>query len=178
MSDNRLPANSFNDGLALELPEFRGLPSVRLDVSALKEAERRAVEAKDVSPSTYADLEHCFNEAYRELKRHLATVGYQLLKVENEYEKSKSIALIDKYPEFMKDRPARMDTAEYRKAFLTQDADTQEAKDRLDSLKALEMFLDGRVKVMENVCRYMRKRMDLIIRSGVPTNMYITGGKK
>lgn len=178
MSENNLPTNAFNDGLALELPEFRGLPAIRLDISALKEAERRAIEAKDVNPSTYSDLEHCFNESYRELKRHLATVGYQLLKAENEYEKSKSIALLDKYPEFMRDKPAKMDTAEYRKAFLVRDVETQEAKDRLDSLKALEVFLDGRIKVMENVCRYMRKKMDLIIRSGIPNNMFVTGGRK
>lgn len=166
MSDNKLPTNTFNDGLALELPEFRGLPSIRLDVSALKEAERRVHEAQFVNPSTYTNLEHCYNEAYRELKRHLATVGYQKVRVENEYEKSKSIALLDRYQEYMKDKPARMDTAEYRKAFISQDVDVQAAKEHLDSLNALEIFLEGRVKVMENVCRYMRKKMDIIIRSG------------
>lgn len=164
---NKLPANTFNDGLALELPEFRGLPSVRLDVSSLQEAERRLIEAQHVNPSTYTNLEHCFNEAYRELQKHIATVGYQITKVENEYEKSKAVVLLDKYQEYMKDKPSRLDTAEFRKAYLSQDKDVQEAKDRLDSLKALEIFLNGRIKVMENVCRYMRKRMDLLIRAGV-----------
>jgi hypothetical protein len=167
MSSNQLPVNAFNDGLALELPEFRGLPSLKLNVSRLQEAEKRLVEAQHVNPSTYTNLENCFGEAYRELKMHLATVGYQITKVENEYEKSKSIVLLDKYQEFMKDKPARLDTAEFRKAYITQDKDVQEAKDRLDSLKALEIFLDGRIKVMENVCRYMRKRMDLLIRAGI-----------
>jgi len=169
MADNGLPVNVFNDRLALELPAFRNLPSVRLNVSALQEAERRIVEAKDVNPSTYTDLEHCFNEAYRELKGHLATVGFQITKTENEYEKSKSIALLDRYQEFVKEKPARTDTAEYRKAFISQDPDVVAAKDRLDSMKALEIFLDGRVRVMENVCRFMRKKMDLIIRSGIGT---------
>lgn len=164
---NKLPANAFNDGLTLELPEFRGLPSVRLDVSSLQEAERRLIEAQHVNPSTYTNLEYCFNEAYRDLKKHLTTVEYQLMKVENEYEKCKSIVLLDKYQEYMKDRPARLDTAEFRKAYISQDPEVQEAKDRLDSLKALQIFLDGRIKVMENVCRYMRKKMDLLIRAGV-----------
>ena len=166
MDDNKLPANTFNDGLALELPEFRGLPAIRLNVSALQEAERRVHEAQHVNPSTYTNLEHCFNEAYRELKRHLATVGYQIVKAENEYEKSRSIVLLDKYQEYMKDKPSKLDTSEFRKAYISQDKDVVEAKDRLDSLKALEIFLDGRVKVMENVCRFMRKKIDLIIRSG------------
>jgi hypothetical protein len=167
VTDNKLPANTFNDGLALELPEFRGLPAVRLNISRLQEAEQRLHEAQHVNPSTYTNLEHCFNEAYRELKGHLATVGYQVVKADNEYEKSKSIVLLDRYQEYMKDKPSRLDTAEFRKAYISQDKDVQEAKDRLDSLKALEIFLDGRVKVMENVCRYMRKKIDLIIRSGL-----------
>lgn len=167
-----MPVNAFNEGLALELPEFRGLPSIRLDISSLKEAEKRLVEAQFVNPSTYTNLEHCFNEAYRELKKHLATVEYQLMKAENEYEKSKSIVLLDKYQEYMKDKPARLDTAEFRKAYMSQDPGVQEAKERLDSLKALQIFLDGRIKVMENVCRYMRKQMDLLIKSGINTTVY------
>jgi hypothetical protein len=164
---NKLPANTFNDGLALELPEFRGLPQIRLDVSSLQEAEKRLIEAQHVNPSTYTNLEHCFNEAYRDLKKHLTTIEYQLMKVENEYEKCKSVVLLDKYQEYMKERPARLDTAEFRKAYISQDPEVQEVKDRLDSLKALQIFLDGRIKVMENVCRYMRKKMDLLIRAGV-----------
>jgi hypothetical protein len=179
VSSNQLPTNAFNDGLALELPEFRGLPAIRLDISALQEAEKRAHEAQYVNPSTYANLEHCFGEAYRELKRHLATVGYQAVKAENEFEKSRAIALMDKYQEFMKDKPARLDTGEFRKAYISQDPDVVEAKDRLDSLKALEMFLDGRVRVMENISRYMKKKMDLIIRSGLSgSNLYATSDKK
>ena len=169
---NQLPANSFNDGLALELPEFRGLPAIKLDISSLKEAESRIIEAKDVNPSTYASLEHLFNEAYRELKRNLTTVEYQIMKTENELEKSKSIALLDRYyGEFMKDKPSKMDTADVRSAFLARDPEINEAKDRLDSLKALQMFLDGRVKVMENVARYMRKKMDLLIRAGMTSTV-------
>jgi hypothetical protein len=169
---NKLPTNAFSDGLSLVLPEYRGLPSLRLDVSSLKEAERRIIEAKDVNPSTYTDLEHCFNEAFRELKRHLATVGYQKVKIQNEYEKLKAHVILDKWPEYIREKPKSTDTADARKAFLALDADLAEAKDRLDSLEALEIFLDGRVKVMENVCRYMRKQMDLILRSGIPFNVY------
>lgn len=172
MSENRLSNNAFNDGMSLVLPEYRGLPAIKLDVASLKEAERRIIEAKDVNPSTYSELEHCFNEAFRDLKRHLATVGYQKTKVMNEYEKIKAGIILDKWPEYIKDKPRSMDTADARKSFLALDSELGEAKERLDSLEALEVFLDGRVKVMENVCRYMRKRMDLIIRSGIPSNIY------
>jgi hypothetical protein len=39
-------------------------------------------------------------------------------------------------------------------------------------LQALENLLEGKVKVVENVCRYMRKSMDMIIRSGIDPNKY------
>lgn len=175
MSDNRLPSNTFNDGLALTLPEFKGLAAVSLNMDRVKEAERCIILAKDVNPSTYSHLENTFNDAYMDLKLHLATVGYQILRVENELEKARSIALLDKFPIFLEDKPKNMNNAAVRDAFIAQDPDVQVAKERLDSLKAISIFLEGRVRVMENVCRYMRKRMDLLIRAGaIDPNVFNT----
>jgi hypothetical protein len=163
---NSLPANTFNDGLALELPAFKGLPSLQLDITSVQEAERRAIEAKTVSPATYSDLEMCFSQAFRDLKRHLSTVNYQIAKTEGELEKTKAAALFDRYPEFMKNRPKSADTADTRKGFLALDPEVGEYRDRLDSLKALQFFLEGRVKLIERLSSHMKKSIDLIIRSG------------
>jgi hypothetical protein len=169
---NVLPANTFNDGLALELPEFRGLPAIKLDITSVQEAERRALEAKNVNPANYSDLEMCFSNAFRDLKRHLSTVTYQISKTENELEKAKASALFDRYPEFMKGRPKSADTADTRKAFLALDSEVCAYKDRLDSLKALEFFLEGRVKLIERLSSHMKKSIDLIIRSGTTPLYY------
>jgi hypothetical protein len=169
---NVLPANTFNDGLALELPEFRGLPAIKLDITSVQEAERRALEAKNVNPANYSDLEMCFSNAFRDLKRHLSTVTYQISKTENELEKAKASALFDRYPEFMKNRPKSADTADTRKAFLALDSEVCAYKDRLDSLKALEFFLEGRVKLIERLSSHMKKSIDLIIRSGTTPLYY------
>lgn len=160
------PSTHVEEGLEITLPEFRGIPPVRLEMSSLKTAERRLIEAKTVTPSTYNELEYVFNEAYREIKKNLSTVGYQVLKTQNELEKSKASALLDKYPEFLKDKGAKFDNASTRDAFLARDEEYMAAKERLDTLKALEIFLEGKVKVMENVSRYMKTAMQLIIRSG------------
>lgn len=165
-SGNQIPANTFNDGLALVLPEFKGLSSIRLDLESLKLAEQTLAQAQHVNPSTYSHLEHIFGEAYRDLKKHVATIGYQILRTESELEKARAAAILDKYPEFMKDKPAKMDTAVVRDAFISRDTDVQSAKDRLDSLKMMEVFIDGRIKVMENVSRFMKKKMDMYIREG------------
>lgn len=169
---NSIPSNAFNEESSIELPAFRGLPSVKIEVTATKNAEKRLIEAKTVNPSTYTDLEYTFNEAYRELKRNLATIGYQILKTKNELEKSKANALLDKYQEYIKDKGSKFDNASMRDAFLTRDQEYMEAKERLDSLQALEIFLEGRVKVMENVCQYMRNAIRMITRSGVTSDFY------
>lgn len=176
MSNNSISSNTFNkDHIEVILPAFRGLEAVSINMTALKEAERRLVEAKTVTPSTYTELEYTMGEAYREIKRNLATVGYQILKTQNEFERSKASALLDKYPVFLEGKSSKFDNAAVRDAFLARDVEVQEAKERLDSLKTLEVFLEGRVKVMENVCHYMRNAMRLVMKSGIPTDIYYKG---
>jgi len=64
-------------------------------------------------------------------------------------------------------------------AFFMRDSSYTAALDRIAQLKAFECFVDGRIKVMENVCRYMRKQMDLVLRSGLSNaNLYVTHGNR
>jgi hypothetical protein len=170
--DDKLQPMQFGAGMQLNLPSFKSIPAMSLDLTPVADAEKRLVEAKAVTPSTYADLEHTFGEAYRALKRHVAIVGYQLLKTETELKKAEGAALLERYPAFMADKPKSMDNADTRKSFLSLDSEVSELRDRLDHLKSIEMFVDGRIKVMENVTRYMRKQMDLVIRSGTSTLYY------
>ena len=129
------------------------------------EADHRVIEAKTVNPSTYSDLEHCFNESYRDLKRHLSSIGYQIAVTDKAMESAKADVLLDKYPAYLESTGAK-DNADLRKAFLIRDETYSAALDRMNQLKALESNFEGKIKVMENVCRYMRKSMDLIIRNG------------
>lgn len=163
---------------ALVIPAFGKSPTLSLDLSKTKEAETRLVEAKTVNPITYADLEFCFNESYRELKRHFATVSHELMKADKAMETAKSTFLIDKYPDLLKGSRLQ-DNGDTRKAFLMREVEYTEALDRHNMLKAMESFVDGRIKVMERVCSYMKKQMDLIIRSGLSgAHLYPTIGKK
>ncbi len=172
--ENRIP-----DDHALVLPPFRKSPELSLDMGKIREAERRIIEAKMVSPVTYADLEHSFNEAYRDLKRHLSSIGYQIALAEKAIEEAKATVLLDKYPEFMAGKPKSHDNADLRKAFLMRDDDYVSSLDRLNQLKALESNFDGKIKTFENVCRYMRKKMDLILRSGLSSaDLYNTQNRK
>jgi hypothetical protein len=177
MSDNS-PAH-IGETAALVIPSFKGSPALSLNIAKMREAEARFVEAKTVNPITYADLEHTFNEAYREFRRHHATVGHEIAKAEIALRQAKSVAMMDKYQEYMKDKAKSHDNGDMRDSFLIRDPDYLEALERLNMLRSMEGFIDGRIKVIENVCRYMRKQMDLVIRSGLTNpNLYITQGKK
>jgi hypothetical protein len=178
-NDTVTPANTHEDGTALVIPAFGQSPRLVLDVSSTRTAEKRLIEAKTVNPCTYADLEHSFNESYRELKRHHATLSYQIALAEKALEEAKAEILLDKYPDFMKDKPKAQDNADMRKAFMVRDPVYAQTLDRINMLKAIESFIEGRIKVMERVSAYMKKQMDLLIRSGLAgTNLHVTSGKK
>lgn len=156
------------------IPAFGKYPKMELDLSKTTEGLRRLVEAKMVNPYTYNDLEFCFNEAYRELIRHNAQVGFQLDMADKSLESAKADFLLDKYPDLIKDRPKSQDSADLRKAFLMRDADYVAALDRVALLKAIQAHVEGRIKVFERTCQYMRKQMDIMIRSGMDSKHYLT----
>lgn len=170
MSEQNLPSN-FAENKELVIPNFDNRPSVSLDFTKIKEGESRLIEAKVVTPTTYTELEFCFNEGYREAKKNLSVVGYEIAQAERIIRRIKSEYLIDEYPSFLKERKLN-DNSANREAFLERQQSYVEAVERLTSLKALESLLDSKVKVFENVCRYMKKSMDLIIRSGINPNKY------
>lgn len=163
-----------NETASLVIPAFRGSQEVVLSISKTREAESRLIEAKTVNPSTYADLEHTYGESYRELKNNLAIIGHQSVKAEKELKMIKAGLLLDKYPEFMRDKPKSQDNSDMREAFFMKDPEYLEAIDRVNMLKAMEAFAEGKIKVMENVSRWMRKQMDLVLRSGINPNLYVT----
>lgn len=165
----------------MELPSFKKAPALSMDMTSTREAEARFIEAKMVNPATYAELEHSFNEAYRDLKRYLSAIGYQIVFAEKALEEAKADILLDKYPQFMEEKGMKktQDNADMRKAFMAKDPEYQACLDRVNQLKAIESNFDGKIKVLENVCRYMRKKMDLLIRSGLSGGDYSnTQGRK
>jgi len=158
---------------SLVIPAFQTSTELQLSLNKTREGEIRLLEAKMVNPITYADLESCFNEGYRELKGHLAKIGLELSKADNALETAKSNFLIDSYQDKIKDLPKSYDSADLRKAWLMRDSAYLAAKDRVDMLKAMEALLDGKIKVFEKTCQFMRKRMDLVLRSGLSDpNLY------
>ncbi len=155
----------------LVIPQFGSLPQMTLDLTKIKEGEDRLYEAQNVNVISYSNLEYVYNEGYREAKKHLSQVGYQITRAEKALREAKSRALLDEYPVFLKDRNMK-DSAQIRDAYLETVKDYTEAQDRIDMLKAIDALLDGKVKVFENTCRYMKRQIDIVLRSGMDVNKY------
>jgi hypothetical protein len=163
-------------GSALELSPFGKSPAMKLEMDSIREAESRYVEAKTVNPITYSDLEHTFNQSYRDIKRHLSTIGYHLTLAEKALREASANVILGAYAEHMIGKPKYQDNAHLRDAFLMRDPDYVGALDRINQLKALQSNFEGKMKVVENVCKYMRQKMYLISKSGMDPNLYVTSG--
>jgi hypothetical protein len=170
MSEQNLSVD-FTKQTTFLIPAFENREEIALDFTKIREGESRFLEAKVVNPATYSELEYSFNESYRQSKTNLSAVGYEIAQSQRIIRKFKSQYLLDDYPEFLKSVKLK-DNAANRDAFLERQEDFVAAVDRLNMLQALENLLEGKVKVVENVCRYMRKSMDMIIRSGIDPNKY------
>jgi hypothetical protein len=166
----------FDKKQILVLPAFGKTPELKFNMEPIREAESRLIEAKTVNPVTFPDLEYTFNESYRELKKHLTQVQFAIAQAEKALEDAKADVLLDKYPQYLEEKAIKktQDNADLRKAFLMRDANYTAALDRIDQLKALESNFEGKIKVMEKVCSFMRVQMNLIIKSGINPNMYNT----
>lgn len=161
----------FTETKELVIPAYDERPALSLDFTRIREAEIRLLEARVVNPATYSDLEFCFNEGYREAKKNMTEVAYEITQAEKIMRRIKSEFLLDEYPGFLKETKIK-DNAAIRDAYLERQKPYVDAVDRINMLKAVESLLEGKVKVFENVCRYMKKSMDLIIRSGINSNKY------
>lgn len=160
-----------NEGISIKELGQGNLP-LSLSIMATEEAERRMHEAENVNPMNYNSLEYCFNEAYRELKRNHAKITFEKLTKEKLLDSTKGKALIDDYPVFLENNPKLKDTADIKKAFLSQIKDISQLADDIITLNAMEMIVDGKIKHLERTCSHMKKKMDLILKSGISTKLY------
>ena len=88
---------------------------------------------------------------------------------------AKSTYILDEYPEFLKEKKLK-DNATVRDAYMETKKEYVEAQDRVDMLTALESLMEAKMKNFEIVCRYMRKQIDIMNRSGIDPNKYMTVG--
>lgn len=164
MSEQSLPTK-FAEVVELAIPAFDDRPVVTLGFGGIREGERRLIEARVVNPATYSDLEYSFNEGYREAKKNLSIIGYEITQAERIHKRVQSELILDEYPRFLKESGLK-DNAMVRDAFLERSQAFVDSRERINMLQAMESLMEGKIHVFEKVCQYMRKQMDVLIRSG------------
>jgi hypothetical protein len=158
----------------ITIPAFGTMPEIKLDITNVKEAECRLIESKTVNPITFSELSFVYNEGYREAKKNLSIIGYQIAMTDKEIRKIRAEYLLDEYQGFLKETKIK-DSAAIREAFLDKKENYLTATDRLDMLKAMESLMESKIKVFENTCRFMNKQIEIDIRSGsIDKNKYLT----
>ena len=161
----------FAESVEFTIPGFDTRPPIVLGFNAISQGEKRLIEAKNVNGGTYSELEYVYNEGYRESRKHLTVVGYEMAQTQKILRRLRSEYLLDDYPEFLKEKGLK-DNSANREAFLTRQGDYVAALDRADLLNAISSLLENKIKVFENVCRYMKKEIDILVRSGMVNNKY------
>ena len=155
------------------IPEFEGRAATKLSFTNNYLAENRMVEARVVSGATYSDLEMIMADGESEMRTNHALVAYEITRAKQAFEMIKSELMVDEYPGFLKEKNLK-DNATIRSAFLHQKKRFLNAQDRIDFLTALEKLVEGKIKVLNNVSRIMKKEMDIQIRSAFTGNKYIS----
>jgi len=142
-----------------------------------KLAESRLHEAQYVNAGTYSELEYTFNEAYRELRNMISNIQYEITKAEKNINERKADLILDVIPNMLEGQPKSNNNSDFRNAVFAKDEDYQKYLDYLNKLKALESHFSGKIDVMTQTCRYMKKQMDLIIKAGYIPAAKNTGEK-
>jgi hypothetical protein len=169
MDQNNLPM--LVQPVELVVPAFQDREQMTLHFGNIKEGERRLIEARVVTPSTYSDLSYSFNEGYREARTNITAIGYEIVQAEKILRRIKSELILDEYPAFLKTSSMK-DNSTLRDAFLEKNPGMIAAQDRLSMLKAMQALMEDKVKIFENVCKYMKVQMDLAKNGNFNSNKY------
>jgi translation initiation factor IF-3 len=162
---------------SITVPAFGHARELKIHLTKTQAAEERLHEAQVVNPGTYSELEYTFNESYRELRKNVSSIQYEIANIQKTIDERKADLILDVIPEMLKDKPKSQNNADFRGAVFARDDDYQKALDHLNKLRAMESHFEGKIKVMERTCMYMRKQMDLIIRAGYTPPVRNTGAR-
>ena len=169
MENQTLPIE-FAKTTEFTIPSFRTRPEIHLDMTAIYQGEYRMLEAKNINPAIYGDLEVLFTSGEGQARKLVAVVGYEVAQAKKIMKMIESELILDEWTDFKKEKNLA-DNATNRNAFLNSKEVYLAAQDRIDMLVALETLIDGKVKVFQEARRHMRKQVDIILR-GIAINKY------
>jgi hypothetical protein len=118
--------------------------SIGIDISEIVKAETRLEDVAIVNIQTAPELLTTFNKNWLDLHRMVSILGYEKNKAENLLKRTKALALLDCNDAAVKARGHSKASADLRDALTELDPQVIEAKDRLEELTVLVLYLKGK----------------------------------
>jgi hypothetical protein len=118
--------------------------SIGLDIADIVKAESRLADVAIVNIQTAPDLLTTFNRNWLDLHRMVSLLGYEKNQAENLLKRTKAEALLGCNDAAIKAKGHSKASADLRDAITELDSKVIEAKDRLDELNVLILYLKGK----------------------------------
>jgi hypothetical protein len=129
---------------AYVVPCIGSTSTIAIDIAKVVEAESRLADVAIVNIHTAPELLTTFNRNWLDLQRALSLLGYEKNKAENAFKRNKAEALLDCNDVAIRAKGHAKASADLRDALTELEPKVMEAKDRLDELAALIVFLKGK----------------------------------
>lgn len=136
-----------------------GTPII-LDIGAVVKAEFRMREVSRVNSQTAPELLATFNEHWLTLHNAVGKVTLERNVAAGALEDAKAEALLSCNDEAIRQRGHAKTSADLREAVATLDPTVKIARNRLNEIKAVLSYLEGKAKAFENAYNSVKKLVD------------------
>lgn len=116
-----------------------------LDMSKIYSAENRLEDVKSCTPDTSSEFMGDLNVASNETSKYMAWVQYELLMAKKNYDRRKAVLILDFFPDFVKEKGVKPNE-DLREAFIINDSEAYQLRDRIDCLTAALYLLENKLK--------------------------------
>lgn len=136
-----------------------GAPLI-LDISAVVRAESRLSEVARVNPQTAPELLATFNDHWLRLDEIVGKLTLQRNIAAGALDDAKAEALLDCNDEIIRKKGHAKTSADLRDAVATLDPTVKAARSRLNEIKAVLSYVEGKRKAFENAYNSCKKLVD------------------
>jgi hypothetical protein len=138
------------------IPSVDGTPIV-LDIAAVVKAESRLHEVAQTNTHNAPELLSTYNEHWLTLHKCVSVVTHERNKADEALKVTIAEATLDCNDEFLKKKGHNKSSQDLREAMVTIDPKVRLAKERLNEIKAILEYLNGKKQAFENAYTSVKK---------------------
>lgn len=135
------------------VPQADGQKTLTIDLYGIAVAEARLAETAKVTDHTAPELLSFFNKTWLRLNEAVTALMHHRNQAENAYQDAQADVLVTLDDDHMEAKGFKKSSADVRKAMIGRDPGVKQARDRLDNLKTVLLFVQGKAKAFERAYR-------------------------